>query len=178
MKNYVVKKGRHYCWHGQKLHWDKDELILSFIIDPSSSYNLDNLADQTDINKIGGITFGLGSIKLNSKGIVTAGAIHKNSIRIGMYDDGGIVRIYVYWYNKNKRYSQYINTSIYGLFCSYGFRLDRINNVIKVNNRLGPEAFTIDFDFTDVPNWGFYCYPFFGGTSSSPVNWKIQLNMT
>jgi hypothetical protein len=70
MKRYKVKKGNHYCLHGQWMHFDKTGMIVSFTIDPKSSYKLAS-EYQADINKIGGITFGLGSI--------SKPAVHQNS---------------------------------------------------------------------------------------------------
>lgn len=177
MKQYIVKKGKHHCFHGQSIHWDKEEMIISFSLPPESTYKLDNKEDQEDINKIGGIVFGLGGLIKNQHGITTIENIHQNSIRLGMHDDEGKIKVFVYWYNKGIRHYYHINHTLYDLFNSYAFALDRVNNAVKVRNRLTGDSFTFQYDFKDVPTWGFYCYPFFGGNQVSPIDWKVLLKI-
>jgi len=149
-------------------------MVVSFTIDPKSSYETQIApANQLDINKIGGIIFGLGSI--------TNPEIHENSIRLGMCGDPGnpnLINVYLYYYNKGVRYSELLSKSLYGIYNSWYIGLDRINNQLKINNRMGPEKLNVNFDFSGVPTWGFYCYPYFGGTACSPVDYIVDLAVT
>ena len=168
MKTYTVEKGNHYCLHGQWLHINQNGMVVSFTVHPESSYEtMIPQANQQDVNKIGGITFGLNGI-------------HENSIRIGMCGDAtdaSSMYVYLYYYNHGTRTMVQLTKTLYGIYNSWYIAFDRTNNQLKVINRMGSDKFTMPYDFNGVPNWGFYCYPYFGGTQVAPVDYVVDLKV-
>ncbi len=171
LKKYLIKKGKHYCFHFPKFHFGKKkEFDVRFIFNSGCKYDF-NSDFNYDINKLWGLSFGLH---------------HRDSFRIGWNSygtngemnskDGKYIALFYYAYNKGVRTYFQIGAIREGSLGKYKITLDFDNNTIIVSNEFSDDQ-PIIFPFAFPKfKWGYYLFPYFGGYRRSPDNMKIYLS--
>ena len=175
MKEYIIKEGNHYCLHPIKIHYGVKRVIADFVLTDSCIYDL-GTPDQFDFNKLVGLGWGWFH--------------HKNSYRIGTRYDVVSKRFELshYSYNNKKR--------IFPVMCSVEpnqqvrsiMSFSRSSNTIwnkiivfeKQDNVVIEKVIYdsgINFDFTNVPKWGFVLYPYQGGNCPAQHRMKHLLDI-
>ena len=166
LKAYIIKKGRHYSNHLPKL-WIGKKLILSAKVkmDKNCWFKLEEPADYA-INKLVGWSYGFH---------------HKNSIRIGWrpsIDRKNWIELHLYIYERGGRRQHYID-------------LIECNTENKIDITYHPDKSRITYSLyraivisNGVMNaklktswWGYYLFPYFGGTKTAVVDTRIDLEL-
>lgn len=158
-----IKKGMHYSFVLPKIYWDKKNLSYDILFTESCTYNLCT-ADQYDINKLFGLSFGFH---------------HNNSIRFGWRwnIETCCIDIFAYAYVNWIRNKE---TKIYSA---------KINQVNRYSIKVQPEIY--ELTITDLKfgykticeikhgklnKLGYALHPYFGGNMKAPHDMEIMFN--
>jgi hypothetical protein len=168
MKNYLIKKGNHYCNVNifERLFaigWKVKQFSVSFRLNKECWWAPPRNSDDNDLNKLCGISFGVND--------------HSNSVRFAWVPDftqNGVIKIYGYVYDKlsSGHVSKFI-TSV---------KVDEVNSgVIKVSGNqyiltVGATSISMDNTHGDS-NLCFRLYPYFGGNNTAPNDMTIGLEI-
>lgn len=183
MKKYVIHKGRHRSGFYFKPYIGKiDSINFSVSLNPTMFYDFKD-ADNFDVNKIKGISFGYH---------------HKNSIRLGwaMSDDGmdsdnPEIQFWIYYYNMGERYFKKIGSSISLWWVermnqsanfidfNFSFKFNYNNDIINIQYTElltgAIDVTSIRFSFPNV-NCGYHLFPYFGGNRKAPHDVCIYID--
>lgn len=154
---YSIKKGRHYCTpHFPRLHFSKGKELLEVTFNESHLYQF-GTEDDLDVNKLHGRTFGWN--------------VHTNSYRIGWRPSSSFIELFHYAYVNGQRVIKIFD--IVHLYKKIQIPIDYNYNggYIKVADEV------TSFNFSNAPDWGLKCYPYFGGNMVAPHTIKTSLNL-
>lgn len=154
MTRFTIEKGKHR-FHPRLPEFAKKKIKFRANFDRSCLYDLKTI-DQADINKL----YGLSSL-----------FIHKNSIRFGWRAEGGVIRIFAYWYRNGVR--SWADLGIVNIDEWNDYSIEQLPNkwwVLKLN----------DLEFKIPPvDWctffTFKSFPYFGGNRTAPHSMDIGL---
>lgn len=168
-KIHTIKKGNHRTSNPTiGLHWKKSMLSYMVNFDDSCKYRTKETYNQSDINKLFGLSFGFH---------------HENSARFGwrynIKED--VIDVVAYIYRNGDRVNEWAesihigkvktNTDyIFDLDISGGYYLFIIKSVDGKNildSKLSKTG--------NLPPWGYYLNPYFGGDETAPHTMKIKL---
>jgi len=160
-KTYTIPKNKHYCFHLPRFHFNTKDIKLKFKFKSSCRYSITG-SDSLDINKLSGLSFGLH---------------HTNSFRIGWryVPISDKIELLHYFYNNEQRYFKIIGFCNIDETTTIDIHLNRTCNSISTYIK-GDERFSY-FDFEDVPKFGYYLFPYFGGNKLAPHKMNIELNI-
>lgn len=165
---YTIKQGNHYASGiNVKLHSGLGKLSFSITPDENCLYDLKN-NNNYDINKFYGITWGLDP--------------GNNSFRIGWncHKQNGLIQWFYYIHNHGIRTpapgDPYDKTLLFeapaGIEQKFDILFDKSTNRIIIDTPITPLRQDIYsnsyFNFQNVPTWGRYNYPYFGGDQTAP----------
>jgi hypothetical protein len=164
-KQYVIKKGNHYAnGLNLKFWYGKNQLRFKGVFDASCLYNL-NSSDNYDINKLYGLTFGLFN--------------DNYSIRIGWNcgQQNGKIQLYAYFHTSGNIEPSPVYLGEVEVNRDFSIVIDLTRGIegnifIKLN--LFKEI-KINYNFTSVPNYGYYNHPYFGGNKKAPHDMYITI---
>ena len=168
---YTIKKGKHFA-SGLNFnpHYGLDKLSFSITPHVNCLYTLGN-ANDYDINKFFGVTWGLDPLK--------------NSFRIGWNcsKQNGMIQYYYYFHNKGSRWPGTIDDPYKTLICesfpgsleNFTLKFNRRANTITLLRGNGLNFTMFPFDFNGVPNWGVYNHPYFGGDETAPHDMSMKI---
>lgn len=154
------------------------------MFDHSAKYDIG--ADQTDINKLFGLSFVQGwravLVWLN---VITVGLLlrnlhHKNSARFGwVYNpDKKKVEIHGYWYNKGERKSEYLCDvnfyTSYILTIDIAYNHPRIRFTV-VQKDANYEKVSKIIEVSKLPRISYYLGLYFGGNRTAPHDINITI---
>ena len=161
LDRFTIEEGHHYSQGCHiKLHAGLTSLSKEVIFTDSCLYQFDD-ADQLDINKLSGLSYGLH---------------HKNSIRFGWRADNGSIKLSLYCYNNGKRSmldicNVNVNNTVKLKF-EYDSKKLQIVASVEINDNIYGvrQAFKMPkFKF------GYFLWPYFGGNKSAPHEMHIWL---
>lgn len=156
MVTYKIKKGTHYAFHWFKIYLKKNvKMSHSIIFDDSCLYSFGD-ADDYDINKLFGRSFGMH---------------HKDSFRFGWRADGNKIAIYAYNYINGKRVIDFLCKCSPSI--KNNFSLIFESNTVKLN--VNGVTWSYDLDM-DLPFIGYKMYPYFGGNRTAPHDMLITFD--
>ena len=172
MELFRIEEGNHYASGlNFKPFWSLTRISFSTILYENCMYDLGNL-NNMDINKIYGVTFGLDQ--------------DNNSFRIGWncYKQNGLLQYHYYAHNQGVRNpapnDPYDKALLFEAPSSEQHRFDiilnRKDNEIAVMSDLDTELAKtkrVPFNFSGVPTWGRYNFPYFGGDEVAQHNMDI-----
>lgn len=172
VKTYTIHKDWHKADYGLNFAKRMSISDMSFAITPAPNcmYDLES-EDNKDINKIYGISWGLSTPE-------------NNSFRIGWscYKQNGLIQWFYYIHNHHVRNpgpnDPYDKTLIYesfpGVEIEFYVVFNRGMGTIDITI-IGGRTTTVEFDFHNVPNTSFYCFPYFGGNNKAPHTMNILI---
>lgn len=162
-KKYTFYKGFHFTIHLPKFFsmYRNENFTINqtFNFSPSCLYKF-NTIDDYDINKLFGLNIGM---TLEP---------HKNSFRFGWncQDDNGTITIFKYEYiNGIRNYQKLFNVNTNTV---YEYQIQRTRNkiiytIFDDDGELIIQSIT-PFIMKNEYEFGYYCYPYFGGNNPSP----------
>lgn len=163
MKTYIIPKGWHYSLHLPKPYLGiKKNFNIKVKFTDSCRYNLNN-ADQQDINKLFGVSFG---------------SHQDNSIRIGWNYNlvTGEIDIYSYEYERGIRWLfTKIGSVAIGDLTYIDLSLAHYTYSIRINDGISGFGNYI-FNYPAI-KLGYYLYPYFGGNQPAPHDVKIEMEV-
>ncbi len=165
---YIIPKNWHYSLHVPQIYLgEKNYFELRVKFTDSCRYNLFNV-NQSDINKLWGISFG----SINP---------HLNSIRIGWdYNiDKDQIDLYSYYYILGVRYTKFLCSLEINTY--YSIELFLMDNSFDINVELYyqyDQNIYQQFDFTyPDTKLGVYLFPYFGGDEKATHKMIIDLKV-
>ncbi len=172
LKKFLIKKGNHYCFHLPKLYFGKKNVFeVRFILDEGCKYDLGD-ADNADINKLWGVSFGMH---------------HKNSFRLGWNVIGSdtsatpntmgdkSLALFYYAYNDGVLKYEQIGVINQGQLGNYLIKFDFDNNRIAITNIFNdslPQYFPYTFPKFKL---GYFLFPYFGGNRKATSDISIYV---
>lgn len=168
MKEYVIFKGWHYAFFliGRLFgwHYDDPKFSIDFKFSNECWWNPPRNSDDYDLNKLGGISFGLLTI-------------HKNSVRLTWvpnFEKPGYIKLYGYVYNPDHdgHISQYICDVKTEQEYTCTIYLNSDNYVFDMG-----ELGKIQMERTKYRKIQKMVYPYFGGDNRSPVKMSIWMDV-
>ncbi len=169
-KIYKIPKGRHYCsafWKRLEITCKKEN-VFEFELTADNWYD-PKLVHRPGKSKVIGRTYGYG--------------VHKNSIRIVYKADKEINKFHLwwYWYDNGVRKHKYIGKFGVGVYQARTVKIGKRlicwfrDKRIPKHMMLEYTKLVIDFE-KELPNWGFYCFAFFGGWDKAYKDfyWKLK----
>ena len=182
MGKFKILKGFHISHILPKFYKDKPLLNFDFSFTSNCLYDVGEIHNQ-DVNKLFGLSFGFihnTTIwgKLLSK--------KANSFRLGWNcsAQNRKIQLYAYYYNDGVRKIEYIaDIDLNRVYNSYIY-FDRTANKIVVDISSADSLISTfssqtvyDFRFKNCPRYGYYLFPYFGGTLSAPHNLLMYINL-
>lgn len=169
---YTIKQGNHYASGlNLKLHSGLEKLSFSITPEENCLYNLGN-ENNMDINKFFGVTWGLDP--------------DNNSFRIGWncYKQNGLIQYHYYIHNHGIRIpgptDPYDKTLLFegkpGIEEYFEIHFYKPYDVIEIlfDNKA---VMRVPFNFQNVPNWGRYSFPYFGGDQTAPHDMSCRIKL-
>ncbi len=158
-KNFKIRKGSHYSLHLPKFQYNLQELNFIVNFDSNCEYILGN-QHQLDINKLYGISFG------NHM---------KNSVRIGWnYNPNRkVIELWAFLHQNSKMSWEYLGDTIVEKNTKFNIQFRRNINTIVINWGENNKEI-INFNFPEA-KYGYYLFPYFGGTQVSPNTMNIKI---
>lgn len=159
MKNFKIRRDSHYCFHLPKFQYNLQELNFIANFDSNCEYELYN-EHQLDINKLYGISFGYHL---------------KDSFRIGWnYNPNRkVIELWAFMHQNNKMSWEYLGDSIVEKNIKFNIQFRKTINTIVINwGENQKEIITFKFPET---KWGYYLFPYFGGTFKAPNTMNIKI---
>lgn len=165
MKNYTIYKGSHYSLHLPKAFIKNPTNIdFNFKLDENCLYKPLSAENLEDISKIFGLSFGLH---------------HTNSYRVGFAYGYDNFSLFHYWYNNGVRNYRKIFSCKPGDQISGSLKINRKDNIINTfyyNKENSQSSLgSVAFDFSKIPNWGYYLFPYYGGNEVAQQKMDIGL---
>ncbi len=171
MKQYLIKKGNHYCSMSiferlGDIGWKLKKYSVRFVLQSSCWWAPPRNNDDNDLNKLTGIAYGL--------------SVHSNSVRLTWVPDftvNGKIKIYGYTYDEKSADPKftylYITSVQVGQSCTGCIEVQgnkyaiTVNGVTVLMDNLHPD-----------PNLCFRLYPYFGGNNTAPQDMIIEIEAT
>lgn len=163
MKNWTIKKGRHYSNFAlPKILISKSQLKECIEFTDSCRYNL-NSEDQLDVNKL----FGIGYFP----------AHRINSVRFGWrYDlDSKKMEILAYWYTDKTRHMESMFFVDIGVKYNYTINIDNNKHLLVISDSNSEILASKEIIFPKR-FLGYYLKPFFGGNRPAPNSMTIKFS--
>lgn len=157
-KEYIIKKGKHRSGIHVAPHCHCHFLHYQVVFESDCQYDL-GTEDQLDINKLFGVSFGMH---------------HKNSARFGWRSVGNQIELLAYCYvNKKREWTSLglvnlnvlYNLKIYVTDDQYQFKVYNLDRLVS----------SCVIQKGKVPEYGYFLFPYFGGTSVAPHSMRILL---
>jgi hypothetical protein len=160
MKNYIIKKGRHYPvgFHFRK--YNGGDLVIFGRFDLNCWHYPDDIP-ASGKNKLTGITWGFNGV-------------HKNSIRIAWQPDKiqNKINLYIYYYNQGIKFVKPVGSVNVGQ--EFMIRLIFGNNSFKVRFRDFEKKYAFKYPKTIIR---YFNFPYFGGESKAPWDMNVFMKM-
>jgi DUF971 family protein len=163
MKTYTIKQGNHYA-NGLnfKLHSNLHQLNFKAKLSSNCLYQFDD-ADNFDINKLYGVTWGLTN--------------DNNSFRIGWncQNNNGMIQYFAYMHKNGSMSWQYLFQELPNVEINFHIEFLKDVNYINIYRLDAMESYGIWYQFSDVSNTGYYNFPYFGGNKVAPHDMTIGI---
>ncbi len=168
MKQYLIKKGAHYCSVGLferigAIGWKIKKYSIRFVLHNACWWAPKRNDDDLDLNKLSGVSYGLND--------------HSNSVRLVWrpdFDNSGKIMIYGYTYDK---LSTGQHTSLYITTVQTGQTCDGLIEVIGNQYSITVNGVNVKMDNTHPdPSMCFRLYPYFGGNNVAPQDMLIDID--
>lgn len=177
-KTYTIFKGWHISHLFPRLYENKTFISFTVNFDKSCLYHFGNDYDL-DVNKLYGLGFGL--IHDTSDPLIKIFPEKAEGFRIGWNSqkNNGKIQLFAFYDNDSARSMVYLCDVNVNEDYSYYLYFDRALNKVFVDvtqNTLNIAHTSFAFSFANCPNWGFYLFPYFGGTQTAPN--KMQITIT
>lgn len=168
MRQYLIKKGNHYCSISiferiAAIGWKVNKYSVRFVMNNNCWWAPPRNNDDNDLNKLTGVSFGLND--------------HSNSVRFTWVPDfttPGRIKIYGYTYDDKKSDPKfaylYITSVQVGQSCEGSIEKQGNQYVFKVNG----VSISMDNLHPD-PSLCFRLYPYFGGNNTAPQDMNIDI---
>lgn len=156
---YIIRKNKHYSFHFPSFTLSNKFKQYTIKFFKSCLYSFGN-ADDNDVNKLVGYTFGM------------IPNPHKNSFRLGWNCINGRISLFSYAYINSERIIRYLcdlDTDK-----SYNVIIYVIKNKIRVS--IDDEVYYTGIDVSGLPNFGWKLFPYFGGNNKAPHDILIEIN--
>lgn len=168
--NYTIKQGNHYAseMNLRPPHFNLKSLSFSVTMEENCLYNLGN-ENNKDINKVYGVTWGLDPLN--------------NSFLIGWncFKQNGLTQFFHYSNNhflRNPAPSEPHDKTL--LFEApvkttqrFSLFIDRPNNKVHVGSE--NVIVSVPYNFNNVPIWGYYNRPYFGGNQVAQHDMNLEI---
>jgi hypothetical protein len=158
---YTIKKDKHSSGIHFQPHFGINEIEYKAVFLTPLWYPRTSVLN-TGVNKLCGFSFG---------------SHHKYSIRIGWQPDFNqeeTIIFYTYLYKNNQRFIIEMFREQIRLNEVYSFRITCINDALRIyfnQTKVYQGVFA-----KPECEWGYYLYPYFGGTSPAPQEFKMEIN--
>lgn len=163
MKTYTIEAGNHYANGINVKPWiGKTQYKFKALFDESCLYDLGNYNNK-DINKLAGLTFSWWN--------------DDNSVRIGWNCSlqNGKVQLFGYFHKGGVIDYLPLGQADVNTFVEFYIDIDRPAGTIWITSSNIGFAYPTSFNFSGVPKYGYYNYPYFGGDETAPHDMQITI---
>jgi hypothetical protein len=149
LTTYIIPAGEHSCNHSKYKKVNASSFKFKALFDSSAVYATKSKKNQTDINKLYGIS--------------DCGTSHQaNSARFGWVWNNNRLEIWAYIYADGQRQFHFVDSVTLNKFYQYEIAFTDSSYIFKVNNTVElPRSCKSAAD-------GYKLYPYFGGDEAAP----------